>query len=190
MSRCKQRGSRRIPVSLPAAQSYRFAAIALLAVVFAGVGVQAPARAQQQSAASDSAGTTTWAAVHVLGFENAKRNAKGKLTLVGNTVQFEAAKTKAQVSLASVEDVFTDEDNKQVFGGKTGTVAEVVMPYESGRILGLFREKEDVLTLQYQDSSGGFHGAIFRLAKGQAVAVKRRLVAQGVHVTVPVEAAK
>jgi len=170
-----------------AAQLAPLVGAGLMALALANIGFQSSVHAQERTSLPNSAGTTSWLAVHVLGFEDAKRNTKGKLTVESAALQFEAGKTMAQVSLPSIRDVYTDEDNRQVFGGKTGTFARTAVPYGGGRVLGLFQEKVDVLTLEYEDSNGAFHGAIFRLAPGQAVAVKRQLVAQGVHVSMPVE---
>ena len=78
--------------------------------------------AQEKTVSVKSTGTTSSVAVHVLGFEGAKRNANGKLTIEGGALEFEAGKTTARVSFPSVRDVFTDEDNRLVFGGKQGTL--------------------------------------------------------------------
>lgn len=132
---------------------------------------------------------TTPNVVHVLGFENIKRNAKGKLTVRADAIQFDAAAARAEVRIASILDVFTGQDSKRLVGGTLGTVTMIAAPYETGRIISLFREKTDLLTLEYQDSSGGLHGAIFTLPKGQAAAIKKQLVAQGARASVPVEQA-
>ncbi len=125
--------------------------------------------------------------VHVLGLENIKRNAKGKLLVQAGKMQFESGAARAEVGIASILDVFTGQDSKRLIGGTLGTVSVLAAPYETGRIISLFRAKIDVLTLEYRDSNGGLHGAVFTLAKSQAAAIKKQLVAQGAHATVPVE---
>jgi hypothetical protein len=125
----------------------------------------------------------------VLGLDKIKRGAKGRLAIAGDTLRFEVGKATEEVSIASIADVFTDEDTKQSVGGTKGTVAKLAMPYGSGRVLSLFAtQKIDVLTLDYRDSNGGLHGVIFTLPKGQAPAVKRQLVEQGAHTSMPTEA--
>ena len=53
-------------------------------------------------------------------------------------------------------------------------------------MLSLFSHKKyDSLTLEYVDSRGGFHGAIFRLAKGQGAIFKNILIAHGAHIAQP-----
>jgi hypothetical protein len=124
---------------------------------------------------------------HVLGFENIKANARGDLTVQGDTLQFKTGKAKAEVSIASVQDVFTEQDFKESIGGTAGTLAKMAVPYGGGRVLSLFREKIDVLTVEYRDANGGLHGAIFTLPQGQAPPLKRQLVALGAHASIPPE---
>ncbi len=124
---------------------------------------------------------------HVLGFENIKPNAQGDLTVQGDKLQFKASKAQAEVSMASVQDVFTEQDFKQAIGGTAGTLAKMAVPYGGGRVLSLFQEKIDVLTVEYRDANGGLHGAIFTLPKGQAQPLKKQLVANGAHASIPPE---
>jgi hypothetical protein len=50
-------------------------------------------------------------------------------------------------------------------------------------MVSLFSHKKyDSLTIEYRDSSGGFHGALFRLTKGQAETFKNALIAHGAHI--------
>jgi hypothetical protein len=46
----------------------------------------------------------------------------------------------------------------------------------------------DVLAVEYVDSNGGFHGAIFVLSAGKATEFKNQLVAHGAKVSTHVEA--
>jgi len=139
----------------------------------------------QEPTASPAA--TPGSVKHLLGFENIKPNARGDLTVQGDTLQFKTGKAKAEVSMASVQDVFTEQDFKQVVGGTAGTLAKMAVPYGGGRVLSLLQEKIDVLTLEYRDANGGLHGAIFTLPKGQAAPLKKQLVAMGAHASIPPE---
>ena len=139
----------------------------------------------QEPTASPAA--TPGSVKHVLGFENIKPNARGDLTIQGDMLQFKTGKAKAEVSIASVQDVFTEQDFKESIGGNAGTLAKMAVPYGGGRVLSLFREKIDVLTVEYRDANGGLHGAIFTLPQGQAPPLKRQLVAAGAHASIPPE---
>ena len=158
-------------------------AIQLLAGLCLFIAGAALANCQQSSSAPAATGTVK----HVLGFEKIKPNANGALTVEGGALQFKTGKTKADVSAASIQDVFTEEDFKETIGGTAGTVAKLAVPYGGGRILSLFREKIDVLTVEYRDANGGLHGAIFSLPQGLAQSLKRQLVAAGAHASVPPE---
>jgi hypothetical protein len=91
------------------------------------------------------------------------------------------------VSIPSVQDVFTEQDFKETMGGTAGTLAKMAVPFGGGRVLSLFREKIDMLTVEYRDGNGGLHGAIFTLPQGQAQLLKRQLVAAGAHASIPPE---
>jgi len=161
----------------------------LLAIAALLLGSSTPLIGQQPGpppgSPVESEGETVRNATHVLGLENVKRGAKGKLAIVGSALRFEVATATADVSIASIQDVFTGQESRQLVSGKKGVVAEVAMPYESNRILSLFAsQKIDVLTLEYRDSNGALHGVIFTLPKGQSPAVKRRLVDLGAHASV------
>ena len=144
---------------------------------------------QQSGASPISAAGTALDASHVLGLENMKRGAKGRLAIAGDKLRFDAGTATAEVSIASIQDVFTDQDSKQLVSGKKGTVAKLAMPYGSGRVLSLVAtQKVDVLTLEYRDSAGGLHGVILTLPKGQAPAVKGQLVERGAHASMPPDA--
>lgn len=124
--------------------------------------------------------------VHVLGFQDMKRNAKGKLSVEAAKVRFEAGKAQAEIPIASIKDIFTGDDSKRMIGGTLGTLS-MFGPYGSGRFLSLFRLKVDTLTVEYRDKDGGLHGAIFMLPKGQAVKVKKELIDHGARASLPVE---
>ncbi len=66
---------------------------------------------------------TTVNVVHVLGLENIKRDAKGKLILQARKMRFESGASGAEVGIASIEDVFTGQDSKRLVGGTLGTVS-------------------------------------------------------------------
>lgn len=120
----------------------------------------------------------------IMGFEGTPRNAKGKLSLQGDTLQFEKKKAAAaRVEIASIDNVVLGAESKQL-GGVPMTVGKAAAPYGGGRVVSLFYHKKfDTLTVEYRDPNGAFHGAIFELEKGQGQAFKDRLVAKGAHVT-------
>jgi hypothetical protein len=143
---------------------------------------------QNQSEAQSSVSGSTIHVTQVLGFDGAKHNATGDLKIQGGVMQFQHdGRTAAQVSLSSIQDIFVEDGDKQV-GGTAMTLGKTAAPFGGGRVVSLFAHKKyDFLTVEYLDSSGGFHGAIFQLEKGQGEPFKKALVADGAHITPPVE---
>jgi hypothetical protein len=125
-------------------------------------------------------------AVQVTGLVGVKANASGNLTLENGNLQFATSGTKVSVPIHSVEDVITENDSQRVFHGTVGTLT-MLAPYGGGRFLSLFRSKIDTLTIQYRDTDGGLHGAIFTMPLGKADPFKKDLVSQGARTSVPVQ---
>ena len=123
-------------------------------------------------------------ATHVLGFEGAKSNTSGTLSIQDKALQFQKnGKPAVQVKIASVQDVSLGEQSKQV-GGLPMTLGKAAAPYGGGRVVSLFAHKKyDTITLEYVDTDGGFHGAMFQLNKGQAEILRNALVANGAHIS-------
>ena len=125
-------------------------------------------------------------AVQVIGLAGLKENTKGTLTVVNGTLRFVHAKGNAAVAAASIEDVVTGKDSQRVIGGTFGTMASIAAPFGTGSVLPFFRKKVDTLTIQYRDAGGGLHGAIFTMPQGKADPIKKELIAQGAHTSVPI----
>jgi hypothetical protein len=125
-------------------------------------------------------------ATHLLGFENAKSNCSGTLSIEDNSLQFQqSGKSGEHIKISSVRNIFAGEESRQV-GGLPMTLGKVAAPYGGGRVVSLFAHKKyDTLTLEYVDSYGGVHGAIFQLLKGQGDVVKHELTARGAVISSP-----
>ena len=130
---------------------------------------------------------TATQAVQLIGLADLKENTKGRLTIVDGTLRFIHAKGKADVPVASIENVVTGKDSQRVIGGTLGTLT-MLAPFGSGRVLSLFRTKLDTLTIQYRDADGGLHGVIFTMPVGKAQMIKQELLSQGAHTSIPSEA--
>jgi hypothetical protein len=130
-------------------------------------------------------------AAHLMGFENTKSNCGGTLSIQDNFLQFQqTGKSGEHIKISAVRNVFLGEESRQV-GGLPMTLGKAAAPYGGGRVVSLFAHKKyDNLTLEYVDSDGGIHGAIFQLAKGQADVVKHELTARGVVVSSPEDQSK
>jgi hypothetical protein len=152
------------------------------------IALSATAVAQSSTKPKSEAADSTPQVNHLFGLEDVKHNAKGKLTVNAKGLDFQGAASHAQVSIASIEDIFTGEDSHQT-GGKVMTLAKMGVPYGGGRVLSLLtHEKFDSLTVEYRDENGGLHGVLFTMPLGQARDIKMQLVAQGAKASIPVEA--
>ncbi len=146
------------------------------------------AAALAQSAGQSAKSTTPVSirGTHLLGFESAKNNANGTLSIQEDALQFQKdgkPTEQVQVKVASVQDIFLGGQSKQV-GGTAMTLGKAAVPFGGGRAVSLFAHKNyDTLALEYVDSNGGMHGAIFQLDKGQAEILRNELVAKGAHVS-------
>lgn len=161
-------------------EAFRLVACALVGVAFSLAGPKAFLFSQKFGSAHASAVNATTRATHVLGLEHVKRGAKGRLMIADKALRFESGASVATIGIPSIQDVFTGEESQELVRGKTGILVELAMPYESSRVVSLLASRKiDVLTLEYRDSNGGLHGAIFTLPKGQAPVLMRLLVNKG-----------
>jgi hypothetical protein len=153
----------------------RFACLALLLWVSTIMLGQTPSEGQNAGSAIH--------VTHILGFEGARHNANGELRIQGDVLQFQqSGNPVAQVGIHSIQNVALGDEDQQV-GGVPMMLGKSAVPFGGGRVVSLFSHKKyDSVTVEYVDSNGGFHGAIFRLSKGQGQTFKRDLVASGAHI--------
>lgn len=162
-------------------QEVRCHALWLSTVLLCG-SLTAPA--QNIAPLGDARAPFSTRATHLLGFENAKNNSTGILSVQNDSLQFQQnGKPGAQVKVGSVRGVFLGGESKQV-GGLHMTLGKTAAPFGGGRVVSLFAHKKyDTLSLEYVGADGGIHGAIFQLNKGQAELVEKELMAQGVTIS-------
>ncbi len=148
----------------------------LVLLVSAGAGLIA---GDTGKAAADAPARAT----HILGLENIPKGANGHLVIQAGAFQFQQDKRpNAQITIASIQSVFSGEQDRQV-GGVPMALGQAATPFGGGRVIGLFSHKKyDTLTVQYVDASGGLHGAVFQLNKGQGQALRNKLQSEGAQV--------
>jgi hypothetical protein len=144
----------------------------------------ASAKGQDQGLPNTSTAGSSIRVKHVLGFERLKRNAGGELSIQDDALLFlQDGKPAVQLSITSIQNVSLGQEDKQV-GGVPMMLGKAAVPFGGGRVVSLFSHKKyDSLTIEYLDATGGFHGAIFRLNKGQGETFKNDLIAHGAHIT-------
>jgi len=140
--------------------------------------------ANGQSQPETSAASSSIHVKHVLGFEGVRRNASGELSIQGDDLSFQQnGKPAAQVPITSIHNISLGKEDNQI-GGVPMMVGKAAVPFGGGHVVSLFSHKKyDSLAIEYADSNGGFHGAIFRLTKGRGETVKSDLIARGAQIT-------
>jgi hypothetical protein len=144
----------------------------------------APARGQAAGTPQAAPSVVQTDVKLVIGGETIKNNSEGTLSVVGSSLQFATGKAKVEVKASSILDISTNEDSRQDITG-AAKLATMAIPYGGGRVLSLFSHKVDVLTLEFTDANGGYHGMVFVLRQGQAAPIKKQLVAMGAKASVP-----
>ena len=157
----------------------RFGRVMLLSLLLSLGAFISISRAQQAPATPASIEV-----VQVIGLVGVKQNTKGSLKVENGSLSFAHSQSNCEVSTASIQDVVTGRDSQRAIGGTVGEISRLA-PFGGGTALSLFRNKLDTLTIQYRDSNGGLHGAIFTMPVGQAELIKNELLAQGAHTSIP-----
>jgi hypothetical protein len=123
-------------------------------------------------------------AVQVIGFGYIANNTKGTLELKDGSLHFTSSNSNFAVSANNIQDVVTGNDTQRRIRGAVGTISQLG-PYGSGRALSLLRSKIDTFTIEYRDSDGALHGAIFTMPVGKADPLRDELLSQGAQARTP-----
>ena len=121
---------------------------------------------------------------HLMGLQDVKSKAKGKVTVEGGSMQFTAGKSTAKVPVASVEEINVGSEATQAGGnyGRAAKAGAVAGPPGTGAALTLLlHTKVDILTISYRGPENELHAAIFSTPKGEGEKIKAQLVAGGAH---------
>jgi hypothetical protein len=162
-------------------RQYRIAGIVSLALLFCVSAATVFSGQTGTTAATDS--TSVPDVKCVIGLDEFKPNTTGIITVQGDSVSFAKDKKKGEIKVTQISDIFLGNESRQDISGLGGTAVKAAIPYGGGRILSLFSHKVEVMTVEFKDANGGFHGAIFVLPEGHATALRNLLVAKGAKVT-------
>ena len=151
-----------------------FVLLAAAPVVFSG----------QAGGAKSAARTMTVPDVQcVIGMNGIKPGIRGTASVYEGALNFVEGKHKASVPVSSITDIYLGNESRQDISGMGGTAVKAAVPYGGGRLLSLFSHQVEVMTVEYTDSDGGFHGAILVFPAGHATAVRDLLVSMGARTT-------
>jgi hypothetical protein len=126
------------------------------------------------SAAALSAGAETgslWSSAnvkHAYGFPDAKANAKGALTLSRTELRFADGTANASIRRDTITAVSAGDDRVELWG-TGGRIMRMAIPDGGGLAAGAFmHHRVDMLTVEFNDSLGGTHAAVFYLPAHEA----------------------
>jgi len=119
----------------------------------------------------------------VIGMQGIKAGIRGTASVYEGALNFVEGHHKASVPISSITDIYLGNESRQDISGMGGTAVKAAVPYGGGRLLSLFSHQVEVMTLEYTDSDGGFHGAILVFPVGHATAMKDLLVSMGARTT-------
>jgi hypothetical protein len=145
---------------------------------------QAVLIAQEHAAADAQTSGPRLRLTHILGFEGMPNNTNGDLSIQDGYLRFQKSESSsAQIPVSSIQELTLGEQDKQV-GGIPMMLAKTAAPYGGGRVISLFSHKKyDTLTLEYVDSNGALHGAIFQVNKRKGQVFRSEVEAAGAHIT-------
>jgi hypothetical protein len=118
-----------------------------------------------------NAQSTTWqssGAQHAYGLPDMKKNEKGQLTLNADGLTFAAKSSRASIPRGSILAVSAGNQRVELWGVK-GRLLRMAIPDGGGlAAAGLMHHRVDILTVEFADERGGYHGAVFYLPASEA----------------------
>lgn len=156
--------------------TYRHRTSTLLAIA---LSLTAPRSAVAQSASSpETQKLTGYEVTQITGLPQAKPNIKGRLTMPEKHVIFTNSEFTADIPFARITSVSIGNERMET-GGKTGRILRTIIPYGGGIAVATVTQKAvDLLTIEYLDLQGGYHGAVFFVPKLSAKALTDRMSSQ------------
>jgi len=116
-------------------------------------------------------------AIHLIGLPDTKPSVVGVLKLTKDSVDFATSDIHASITYKRIVDVFVGRQRTEA-GGKAGAVARKI-PYGVGPVFSLASQKQvDLLSIEYRDIHGGYHGTVFALPMKSGAAFQTAIAAR------------
>lgn len=126
--------------------------------------------------------------LYVAGLSNLKPRSDGVLQITAKSIVFTTKDAQADIPRDRITAVSTG-DERVPTGGTAATVVRKIPLYGVGPVVGAVTNKKvDVLTIEYRDSSAGYHGAVFELPKTEEVALVEQQLVASIKVSPQVDA--
>jgi hypothetical protein len=105
---------------------------------------------------------------HAYGLPGTKPKAKGTLAVNTDSITFTGKSSISTISRRSVMAVSTSDERVELWGTK-GNLLRMAIPYGGGEAAaGVMHHKVGMLTVEFIDQQGGYHGAVFFLPVDEA----------------------
>jgi hypothetical protein len=122
----------------------------------------------QNSTPASAAGWTSTHAIHVLGLADVRARENGTLTITPQQLTFTAKSASAAIDLPSIRAVSSGNERVELWGIK-GRLLRMAIPDGGGVALAMvMHHRRDMLTVEFVDSHGAYHGAVFYLPGNEA----------------------
>ena len=120
---------------------------------------------------SSNAQAITWQSSgvqHAYGLPDMKKNEKGELMLNAVGLTFAAKSNRTSIPRGSILAVSAGSQRVELWGVK-GRLLRMAIPDGGGlAAAGVMHHRVDMLTVEFADNRGGYHGAVFYLAANEA----------------------
>ncbi len=120
------------------------------------------------SAVVPSSGWSSKHAIHVLGMPDVKAKESGTLTITPQQLKFTGRSAHSTIDLPSIVALSAGNERVELWGVK-GRLMRMAVPYGGGAAFATFmHHQRDMLTVEFVDSVGRYHGAVFYLPGNEA----------------------
>jgi hypothetical protein len=144
-----------------------------LSLIACGSALAAPVQAapldpSDGAAVARPSGWSSTRAIHVLGMTDVKASENGILTITPAHLAFTAKSASSTIDLPSIVSLSAGNESVELWGMK-GRLMRMAVPYGGGAAFATFmHHQRDMLTVEFVDSQGGYHGAVFYLPGNEA----------------------
>jgi hypothetical protein len=114
-------------------------------------------------------------AVHVLGMPEVKARENGTLIITPQHLTFTGKAASSTIDLRSIVALSAGNERVELWGLK-GRLMRMAVPYGGGAAFATFmHHQRDMLTVEFVDSQGGYHGSVFYLPGNEAEQALRNI---------------
>jgi hypothetical protein len=156
----------------------------VLSLIATSVPFPIPAHAVPPAASgvtvAQPSGWSSTHAVHVLGMPEIKAKKHGTLTITPEHLTFTGKSASSTIDLPSIVAISAGDERVELWGMK-GRLMRMAVPYGGGAAFATFmHHQRDMLTVEFVDSRGGYHGSVFFLPGNEAEQALRNITPSGV----------